>query len=84
MAKQKQLASKDVQFQGASGGAGFVANPRGERGASRSSVSADERHRMIAEAAYYIAQQRGFQGDLSLDDWLRAEADVDASLAGEG
>ncbi len=39
----------------------------------------EERHRMIAEAAYVIAEQRGFEGDKALDDWLQAEAEVDAS-----
>jgi len=35
---------------------------------------------MIAEAAYIIAEQRGFQGDMALDDWLQAEAAVDAGF----
>jgi len=38
----------------------------------------DERQRMIAEAAYLIAEQRNFQGDLAFDDWLQAEAEIDA------
>jgi hypothetical protein len=33
-------------------------------------------HRMIAEAAYYLAQKRGFVGLHSLDDWLAAEQQV--------
>jgi len=37
----------------------------------------DERHRMIAEAAYLIAEQRNFKGDLAFDDWLQAEAEID-------
>lgn len=41
----------------------------------------EERLRMIAEAAYRIAEQRGFQGDRTLEDWLQAEAEVDARLA---
>jgi hypothetical protein len=44
-------------------------------------VTQEERHRMITEAAYFIAEQRGFQGDLSLDDWLQAEAEVDTQFA---
>jgi hypothetical protein len=35
-----------------------------------------EWHRMIAEAAYYLAQKRGFAGERSLDDWLAAEQQV--------
>lgn len=34
------------------------------------------REQMIAEAAYYIAQARGFDGDHELDDWLEAEAEI--------
>jgi len=41
----------------------------------------EKRHCLIAEAAYLIAEQRGFQGGAELDDWLRAEADVDARLS---
>ena len=37
----------------------------------------------IAEAAWLIAERRGFKGDLALDDWLQAEAEVDARLAGK-
>ena len=31
---------------------------------------------MIAEAAYYLAQKRGFLGSHALDDWLAAEQQV--------
>ena len=31
---------------------------------------------MIAEAAYYLAQKRGFRGEHSLEDWLAAEQQV--------
>ena len=33
-------------------------------------------HRAIAEAAYYLAQKRGFTGEQALDDWLDAEQQV--------
>ena len=33
-------------------------------------------HRAIAEAAYYLAQNRGFAGEYALDDWLAAERHV--------
>jgi hypothetical protein len=35
-----------------------------------------EWHRMIAEAAYYLAQKRGFTGENALDDWLAAEREM--------
>lgn len=31
---------------------------------------------MIAEAAYYLAEQRGFEPGHELEDWLQAEAQV--------
>jgi uncharacterized protein YfcZ (UPF0381/DUF406 family) len=37
---------------------------------------------MIAEAAYFRAERRGFQGGDPLDDWLQAEAEVDRTAAG--
>jgi len=37
---------------------------------------------MINELAYLIAEQRDFQGDMAMDDWLQAEAEVDARFAG--
>ena len=43
-------------------------------------ISAEQRHHMISEAAYYIAQERGFQGGDTLQDWLKAEAEIDRLL----
>ena len=31
---------------------------------------------MIAEAAYYLAQKRGFTGESALDNWLAAEQEI--------
>jgi hypothetical protein len=39
---------------------------------------------MIAEAAYFRAQRRGFQGGNPLEDWLAAEAEIDGVLGGGG
>jgi hypothetical protein len=36
---------------------------------------------MIAEAAYYRAQTRGFEGDRRLEDWLAAEQQVKHQLS---
>lgn len=38
---------------------------------------------MIAEAAYYRARARGFQGGSPGEDWLAAEAEIDRRLSGE-
>lgn len=43
-------------------------------------IAAEERQRLIAEAAYYRAQKRRFEGGSSVDDWLAAEAEVDRQL----
>ncbi len=43
-------------------------------------ISPDDRQRMIAEAAYLRAAQRGFQGGDPTDDWLAAEAEIDRAL----
>lgn len=40
------------------------------------------RHSWIAEAAYYIAERRGFCGGSAEDDWCKAEAEIDRLLAG--
>ena len=45
-------------------------------------VTAEERHRMIAEAAYFRALQRGFLDGYELGDWLDAEKEIDARLLG--
>ncbi len=45
-------------------------------------VTLEERHRMIAQCAYYRAQSRGWATGGELEDWLYAERQVDALLAG--
>lgn len=45
-------------------------------------ISVDERHRMIAERAYYRAQRRGFAPGAELEDWLLAEAEIDREPEG--
>lgn len=44
-------------------------------------ADAGSRTRYIAEAAYYLAERRGFCEGGELDDWLRAEAEIDRLLA---
>ena len=45
----------------------------------RTAISPEQRRLMIAEAAYYRAQRRGFRGD-PVRDWTEAEAEIDAQL----
>ncbi|MHB8354225.1 MAG: DUF2934 domain-containing protein [Burkholderiales bacterium] len=41
-----------------------------------------DREGMIAEAAYYLAERRGFEGGDPIANWLEAEAEIDAILDG--
>jgi len=43
-------------------------------------VTPEERYRMIAEAAYFRAEKRGFVGGDMAEDWLLAEAEIDRLL----
>ncbi|MEJ2509176.1 MAG: DUF2934 domain-containing protein [Gammaproteobacteria bacterium] len=72
-------------------GAGTAASPQAKaagpkpkaaagKGRGGNGVSPEERWRRIAEAAYLLAEERGFQGGDPVADWLAAEAEVDASL----
>jgi len=40
----------------------------------------EDRYRMIAEAAYFRAESRGFVAGSELQDWLAAEIEVDELL----
>jgi len=51
------------------------------KGAAQTPKNVDERYEMIAREAYLLAEKRGFQGDMAMDDWLQAEAKVDAQYA---
>lgn len=44
-------------------------------------VTPERRQTMVAEAAYYIAEQRGFGEGHELEDWLLAEKQIDATLS---
>lgn len=40
----------------------------------------EQRCAMIAEAAYYHAEHRGFESGRELEDWLAAEEEIDGLL----
>jgi hypothetical protein len=44
-------------------------------------INDEERREMIAKAAYFRAERRGFCGGDPVTDWLEAETGVDAELA---
>jgi hypothetical protein len=43
-------------------------------------VGPEQRAALIAEAAYYRAERRGFEPGHETEDWIAAEAEVDANL----
>ncbi|HMM53441.1 MAG TPA: DUF2934 domain-containing protein [Candidatus Desulfobacillus sp.] len=67
-------------------GAPKTASSRRGAGSSRNrrvrqeTVTAEERQRLIAEAAYFKAERRGFACGGELADWIEAEAEIDALL----
>ncbi len=53
--------------------------PAGEAG-----VTPVAQEQMIAVAAYYRAEQRGFSPDQELEDWLQAEKEIESRAVGGG
>jgi antirestriction protein ArdC len=52
------------------------------RKARMNPITQEDRLAMIAEAAYFSAQNRGFAPGHELEDWCAAEKEVDRRLAG--
>ena len=50
---------------------------------SHGKISPEDRHQMIAEAAYFIAVKNGFNSDPT-QNWAQAEAQIDAKLKADG
>ena len=55
---------------------------KGNSAATKMSVTEETRRAMIAQAAYFHAERRGFAEGGEVEDWLNAEAEVDALLSG--
>ena len=47
--------------------------------AAKSAISPEERYKMIQDAAYFIAERHGFNGD-SAYFWSLAEAEISAKM----
>ena len=66
---------------------GTTGSPRGaarKRSAKPQTAGAktvpEQRHQLIAQAAYFIAERRGFAPGNELEDWLQAEAEIEACM----
>jgi len=49
---------------------------------TRVATSSDDTRRRIAEAAYFRAQERGFEPGHELEDWVEAESEVMGRIDG--
>lgn len=63
-------AADDVLSVHATAGAESPIGPKAEQ-------APGSRHQTIAQAAYFLAQARGFEQGHELDDWLAAERQID-------
>jgi hypothetical protein len=59
------------------------ATARPRTASARARIAPAERHRRIAEAAYFKAEEHGFSGRDPALDWYEAEAEIDALLSRE-
>jgi len=57
-------------------------NPAAATRTTSEQLAAEQRQQLIAEAAYFIAERRGFAPGNEFDDWLQAEAEVEARIKG--
>ena len=46
----------------------------------RETLDPERRRAMVAEAAYFYAERRGFEPGHEMEDWLAAEGQIDATL----
>lgn len=51
-------------------------------GNAQAEVSPEELRKLISEAAYFRAKQRGFTPGYELEDWIQAEAEVMSRIGG--
>ena len=63
---------------------GIIAEPASAAREARHRRSGRGSEMMIAEAAYYLAEKRGFAPGGELQDWLEAEAQIEAWLRASG
>lgn len=61
-----------------------AAKPNAARAKPPGALAPEERQRFIAEAAYFKAERRGFAEGGELEDWVEAEAEIDALLDTRG
>lgn len=84
---EKKSATREATTKSAKAAAPRASQRSADKGASVASgtptrlVSAEEREKMIAQAAYLRAERRGFMGGDPVADWLEAEIEIDSMLS---
>jgi hypothetical protein len=53
----------------------------GSQGAVPLDLDLETRRRMVAEAAYYLAERRRFEPGLDMDDWVEAERQIETAVS---
>ncbi|MDA3869730.1 MAG: DUF2934 domain-containing protein [Gammaproteobacteria bacterium] len=53
----------------------------GKQMLSSDDLTQEQREHMIAEAAYYLAEHRHFEGGDAVNDWLQAQSEIDSEMA---
>lgn len=82
---QKDVGKQKLLTSALSGGSTKANSPIPKKGAnSVCHVSEEERRQMIASNAYFRAQRRNFCPGEEANDWLSAEAEIDAMLGKAG
>jgi Protein of unknown function (DUF2934) len=76
------MAAKKVNPTAKTAKTASAAKASGFTGEGRANVSPEEMRKLILEAAYYRAKQRGFEPGHELEDWIQAEAEVIGRLNG--
>lgn len=84
MAMQTQTSSGRRDVSASASPNGVIANAAADPQVIAMAIAeaqnrASERHAMVALAAYYRAQKRGFEAGHELEDWLAAEEEVAAA-----
>ncbi len=68
--------ARRTEAMGMSRGNDKLGSTRGNTTNRKMNVSPEEWNRMVAEAAYYIAESRHFQGGDPNQDWIEAEKQI--------
>jgi hypothetical protein len=79
-AMKKKSGKKNAVTQTAGAKSGKRRTEKGASDTVLTGVTLEEKHRLIAEAAYYRAERRNFVPGYELEDWLGAEAEIEGKI----